>query len=91
MWDTYGWTGGNWNKEFDFLLSGALRDGYKEQSDLNGQIDPNPTLADQVHGVLIICEMSRVNTMSEMNILQDFFQKLTVKGIINLINIFFYS
>ena len=82
IWDTYGWSESNYTKEFDFLLGGNLKDGYKEGNEITSEFyDPSPSTGDKVHAVIIVCTASSVNTLSEMERLSTFFQKITEKGL----------
>jgi len=82
IWDTYGWSESNYTKEFDFLLGGNLRDGYKEGAEITSDFyNPSPAVGDRVHSVIIVCTASSVNTISEMERLSSFFQRITEKGI----------
>ncbi len=74
--DTYGWKGGDsWSQELEFFLDGALRDGYKENSDLLKSLNKEPTVGDRVHAVIIVYEMPSIYTDSHIDELKKFFAK----------------
>eukprot|EP00026_Physarum_polycephalum_P002852 Phypoly_transcript_02861.p1 GENE.Phypoly_transcript_02861~~Phypoly_transcript_02861.p1 ORF type:complete len:826 (+),score=123.82 Phypoly_transcript_02861:122-2599(+) len=83
LWDTYGWTSANnsYEKEFEFLLEGALADGYKEHDEVLGKLNLSPQVGDKVHAIILVYEMPAVMTESNMNSLKRFYQKMCAKNL----------
>lgn len=50
--ERYGWTSSNnsYEREFNFLLEGAITDGYKEGDELLGKLNVNPQVSIFIYG-----------------------------------------